>query len=247
MRGLFFALNLGMRNIRFSIITPSRGDRPRALAQAMASVERAWHFAQAEGMDFDVEMLVGFDGLRPDAFDPPTFVRHVVFPKWGSFGNRIRHALMKIALGEYLLFVDDDNALTQNALVSFARHDRVDVLIGCIDSSRAFQEPVLPRLLPSGERVAQGNIDPLCLCVCAEFARVRGLGWQDKGGYESDYLNILRYFRRAREVLFVDDVVGIYDAGRGLDAEGMNARQRCVSARERAGQSLPSASPWRGR
>lgn len=234
-----------MRQIRFSIITPSRGDRPRALRQAMASVESAWHFARAAGMDFGVEMLVGFDGFRPDEFDPPEFVRHIVFPKWGGFGNRIRHALMKIARGEYLLFVDDDNALTRNALVSFARHDRVDVLIGCIDSSRAFLEPVLPRLLPSGERVAQGNIDPLCLCVRTDFARVRGLGWQDTGGYESDYLNILRYFRRARQVLFVDDIVGIYDAGRGLDTEGMNARQLRVSALARAGQSLPSASPWR--
>lgn len=51
-------------------------------------------------------------------------------------------------------------------------------------------------------------------------------GWADEGGYESDFLNIRTYFRRARHVVRFDDLVGVYDAGRGLDPAGQNQRQQ---------------------
>ena len=44
----------------------------------------------------------------------------------------------------------------------------------------------------------------------------------DDGGEPQEEL---RYSRRARKVLVIDELVGIYDAGRGLDEHGMNARQ----------------------
>ena len=50
-------------------------------------------------------------------------------------------------------------------------------------------------------------------------------GWTSKGGYEADYLNMLQYYRRARTIKVVQDVVGIYDAGQGLDEHGLNFRQ----------------------
>jgi hypothetical protein len=40
------------------------------------------------------------------------------------------------------------------------------------------------------------------------------------------YLNVLRYWRRAKSVRQSKDIVGIYDAGVGLDHEGVNQRQR---------------------
>lgn len=60
---------------------------------------------------------------------------------------------------------------------------------------------------------------------------MRCRGWEHEGGYESDYLNIRRYARRARGIVRIDDVVGVYDAGRGLDAAGMNPRQRRLEER----------------
>lgn len=62
-------------------------------------------------------------------------------------------------------------------------------------------------------------------------------GWAAEGGYESDYANILRYRRRARSFLLLDEVVGVYDAGRGLDPGGLNPRQR---GREAAGTGDPA-------
>lgn len=235
-----------MNVIHFSVITPSRGDRPKALALAMASVAEAAETARSRGFDLGVEMLVGFDGRRPEDFVPPGFVRHVFFPKAGNFGNAIRHALLKAARGERVVFLDDDNALTPEAFCALAHHPRADLVVARIDTSRAFREPLLPRVLPSGERIAQGNVDPLCICVRTDFARVLGRGWEDRGGYESDFLNILRYYRRARHVEFIDDVIGVYDAGRGLDPQGANARQQNLARNARENRPLPSAAPWRG-
>lgn len=56
-------------------------------------------------------------------------------------------------------------------------------------------------------------------------------GWNDVGGYESDYLNIRRYWRRAGSRVLLDEVVGVYDAGRGLDPDGLNYRQRKLEKR----------------
>jgi len=229
-------------DILFSVITPSVGTRPRALAQAVASVEAAVEFARLRaGLDpARVEHLVGFDGV--DGARPASALaglRFFVLPRRqgasSGFGNHIRDALMRAARGRFLVFLDDDNALTENALASFLPHveadPAADLVIGRVDTSRAFAEPFLPRPTPAGtdavaDAVRQGNIDPLCLCLARELAVVRGRGWADEGGYESDFLNIRRYHRRARRALRIDDVVGVYDAGRGLDPEGLNARQK---------------------
>jgi len=223
----------------FTVITPSIGTRPRALAQAMASVEAAVeHARQHAGLGpAQVEMLVGFDGVdgeRPASTLPN--LRFVVLPRPGGatsgFGNHIRHTLMGAARGGHLLLLDDDNVLTENALTSFLPHLGAEMIIGRVDTSRAFDVPFLPRPVPEGcadpaaDAIRQGNIDPLCLCLSHELAYVRGRGWADEGGYESDFLNIRRYFRRARGVVRIEDVVGVYDAGRGLDLGGLNDRQR---------------------
>ncbi|MDP3426214.1 MAG: glycosyl transferase [Humidesulfovibrio sp.] len=234
-------------DILFSVITPSVGTRPRALAQAIGSVEAAVEHARAAlGLDpARVEMLVGFDavdGARPAS--ALANLRFFVLPRpvgaTCGFGNHVRDALLRAARGRFLLFLDDDNALTQGALAAFLPHVQAtappEMLIGRVDTSRAFAVPFLPRPAPVGsdagaaalvaDAVRQGNIDPLCLCLARELAVVRGRGWADEGGYESDFLNIRRYHRRARGVVLLDDVVGVYDAGRGLDPEGLNARQK---------------------
>jgi hypothetical protein len=215
-----------LRPVLISVVTPSRGDRPLALAQAGHSLGTAVARAVDAGLlaPAQVEWLVGFDGckgIRPEVSLPATFVD---FPKSGNFGNLIRDRLIGLAKGSHLLFLDDDNALTETSLLCFLPHLGVEFIVARIDVSRAFDIPLLPRP-DSGETVRQGNIDPLCLCVLRELVTGRGRGWGGEGGYESDFLNIRRYYQRARNHLFLDDVVGIYDAGRGLDPDGMNPRQ----------------------
>ncbi len=169
---------------------------------------------------------MGFDGVAVQCPEVRTPVRCVTFPKSGNFGNSIRDRLIKAAKGSHLLFLDDDNALTENALTSFLPHLDTEMIIARIDVSRAFDLPLLPRPGNAEDVLRQGNIDPLCLCLSRELVVARGRGWSGEGGYESDYLNIRRYYRRARSVLILEDVVGVYDAGRGLDPGGMNTRQR---------------------
>jgi hypothetical protein len=210
-----------------SVVTPSRGDRPTALALAGASLDSAALQATRTGLmsQTQVEWLVGFDGIkgeRPIVSVPAKFID---FPKSGNFGNFIRDRLIALARGSHLLFLDDDNALAENALASFLPHLDHELIIARIDVSRAFDIPLLPRPGPPEQIIRQGNIDPLCLCISRELVMGRGRGWGGEGGYESDFLNIRRYYQRAHSVKIIDDVVGVYDAGRGLDREGLNPRQ----------------------
>lgn len=214
----------------FSIITPSRGARPRALALAMDSVAEAVRRAAPRLGPDGVEMLVGYDGIkgprtRPDGGPVPPFVRFFDLPADGNFGNAVRQALLRAARGRFALFLDDDNALAPEALALYLDGLAHEMQIGRIDTSRAFDVPFLPVDEPGRELVRQGNIDPLCLCLSMELVLVRCDGWRGEGGYESDYLNILRYARRAASVRIIEAQVGVYDAGCGLDEEGRNPRQ----------------------
>lgn len=224
----------------FSVIIPSAGLRPKGLTQALESVAAAVAFAAPAGLaPHQVEVLVGFDGR--DAFRPAVplaDLRFFVLPRpegrTCGFGNHIRHILMGQARGGHLLLLDDDNALTPEALAHYLPHLDAELIIGRVDTSRAFDVPFLPRPAPEGadpvaDAVRQGNIDPLCLCLSRELAYVRCRGWQDEGGYESDFLNIRRYFRRSRMSVRLDALVGVYDAGRGLDQGGLNPRQERLS------------------
>ncbi len=228
-------------DILFSIITPSRVDRPKALAQAVASVEAAALEAERLGLmrREQAEHLVGFDGpggTRPRISLPG---RCVDFPRQGNFGNHIRQHLLRAARGRHVLFVDDDNALLPGALAAYFPHLENEFLVARIDTSRAFDVPHLPRpgSAPgdADSAIRQGNIDPLCLCLSRELVVERCRGWGSEGGYESDFLNIRRYYRRARGVVRIDDVVGVYDAGRGLDEQGLNERQLKNEPRDTTG------------
>lgn len=219
------------RTPRYSVITPSAGRRPEALALAIASVGTAMRHA-ALGED-DVEMLVGFDGVRGARVSPATFVRWFDIPADGDFGNGIRNALLKAARGERILFLDDDNALTPEAFSVYDTHIGIEMVIGRIHTAASFDIPFLPR--PDTHPMTPGNVDPLCICVTHELAVTRCGGWRGspetaeakerRFRYESDFINIHRYWRRAVTTILTEAFVGIYDAGCGLDPQGMNTRQ----------------------
>lgn len=208
----------------FTVITPSRGDRPNALANAVASVGRA--AAAADLPPSAVEMLIGYDGVKGPRIHGYDFATFFDLPYDGNFGNAIRNTLLKAAKGTHILLLDDDNEFTPEAFITYMKGLEHDMQIARIDVSRAFDIPTLPRPGTKDSIIRQGNIDPLCLCMTRELMIVRCDGWGGKGGYESDYINILRYWRRAASVLVHDAVVGIYDAGAGLDENGMNQRQQ---------------------
>lgn len=221
---------MSMNNERpvFSVITPTAGKRPKALALAVASVAKALKAHPAT-----LEMLIGLDGCPEKQAlaalpEVPNFVRVFRFPGWGDFGNRVRNALMRAATGAHFLFLDDDNAYLPRALRVFAETLDADIAVARIDVSRAFGKQYLPEEVPGEPLVRQCNVDPLCLRVSRELALTRCGGWGEEGGYESDFLNIARYFRRAKTTAFSRELVGIYDAGRSLDPDGENPRQRQI-------------------
>jgi hypothetical protein len=179
----------------FSLITPSRGDRPLALGQAIDSVVAA--MATAGLGASQVEMLVGFDGVRGCRPRDLPFLRWFDLPRDGDYGNRVRDTLLRAARGARLVFLDDDNALAPAAFATYLAHPAADMLICRIDTTRAFPDaPFLPRL-DDGEIVRPANIDPLCLCLGRDLVLDRCGGWTSQGGYEADFVNLARYRRRA--------------------------------------------------
>ena len=207
---------------RFSLIIPSRGDRPRALALALDHIDAA---ARKAGLWPDrLEVLIGFDGLRGERVRDFPYLTYYDFPKDNDFGNAIRHGLLKASRGERIIFHDDDNTLAEDAFLIHETYPDAEMVIARIDVSRAFDKAYLPEIVPGREIVRQCNIDPLCLCLSRDLVVNRCGGWQGQK-YEADFLNIVRYFRRARSVEVTEAVVGVYDAGRGLDENGLNFRQ----------------------
>lgn len=226
----------------FSILTPSTGRRPRALAAAIRSVEAATAFAGSALAPGAVEMLVGFDGLR--GFRPPHsgLVRFFDLPADRDWGNGIRDTLWRAARGRRILFLDDDNSLKPQALAVHLDHLDVELLVARVDTSLAFDKPFLPEDPDGREPVRQGNVDPLCLSVSRELLTRCG-GWFHKKRYEADFLNIRLWHRRATSVRFITDIVATYDSGRSLDAQALSRRQMGLldrMAAERAAMAVPA-------
>lgn len=209
-------------DILFSVITPSTGNRPKALQKAVDSVERAARFAGLE--TGQVEILIGFDGVKGTCPTSVYPVRCFNLPRDNDWGNGIRHTLLKIASGDKLVFLDDDNIIQPYTLHHYLKHFDAEMIIGHIDTQLAFDIPYLP-VADSGSLVRQGNVDPLCVCVSRRLVVDRCGGWLYRGKNEADYLNILKWYRRTHSVTVIEEVVGVYDAGRSLDNNALSRRQ----------------------
>lgn len=210
---------------RYSVIIPTRGLRPTALGMAIDSVLDS---AETAGLADAVEILVGYDGVQGERLRSQKQLRWFNLPANHDFGNALRHSLLKASRGQRVIFLDDDNALTPMAFTVYEAHCDVELLIARIDVSRAHAIPWLPVEEEGKPLIRPCNIDPLCLCLSRELVVVRCGGWLGQK-YEADYHNILRYSRRAASTRAVHDVVGIYDAGRGLDKDGLNFRQKVLA------------------
>ncbi len=214
--------------LKYSIIIPSRGDRPKALALAIDSVIAARDFANLE--ESNVEILIGFDGVQGERVRNLPQIKYYDLPRNNDFGNAIRNALLKAAKAKRIVFLDDDNVLTKEAFSIYEAHADADMLIARIDVSNAHAIPFLPRDEDDKPLIRPANIDPLCLCLSRELVVTLCQGWIGEK-YEADYTNMFRYYRRAKNVCITQEVVGIYDAGRGLD-DALNFRQQALVSKQ---------------
>lgn len=210
-------------DILFSIVTPSTGNRPNALRIAVDSVERAARFAGLEGRQ--MEILIGFDGTRGTAPKCAYPVRTFNLPRDRNRGNGVRDTLLKLAGGEKILFLDDDNMLKPGALDLYLRHFDAEMVIGRIDTQLTLDRPLLPDF-DSGPLMRPDNLDLLCLCLSRRLVMDRCGGWRHHGEPGSAFLNMRDWHRGARSVTILEEVVGIHDAGRSLDSSALSPRQR---------------------
>ncbi len=211
--------------LKYSFIIPSRGDRPLALGNALDGIMES--VSHAHMPSEHMEILVGFDGVRGERVRQHPCIRYFDLPPNNDYGNALRHALLKASRGQRVIFHDDDNRLTAQACSIYETHNDVEMLIARIDVSLAHKIPYIPLEEQDKPLVRPCNIDPLCLCLSRELVITRCGGWKGHK-YEADYENMFRYFRRARSFRAVHDVVGIYDAGRGMDDSALNFRQKAL-------------------
>jgi hypothetical protein len=212
-------------DILFSIITPSAGNRPNALKNAVSSAERAARFAGLERNQ--LEILIGFDGARGRAPDCGYPVRTFCLPGDRNRGHGVRDTLLKLSGGEKIIFLDDDNVLKPCALSRYIRHRDAEMVIGRIDAQLTLGQPWLP-VFDDGPLVRPGNLDLLCLCLSRRLVVDRCGGWRFNGEFDSSQRNMADWHHRARSVTVIEDVVGVFDAGRSLDRAALSARQETL-------------------
>ncbi|WP_338668216.1 glycosyltransferase family A protein [Pseudodesulfovibrio methanolicus] len=210
-------------DILFSIITPSAGNRPNALKNAVSSAERAARFAGLERNQ--LEILIGFDGVRGTAPDCAYPVRTFSLPSDRDRGHGVRDTLLKLSGGEKVVFLDDDNVLKPCSLSRYLLHREAEMVIGRIDAQLALGQPWLP-VFDDGPLVRPGNLDLLCLCLSRRLVVDRCGGWRFRGEFDSCQRNMAGWHQRARSVTVIEEVVGIFDAGRSLDRAALSSRQR---------------------
>ncbi|WP_319541905.1 glycosyltransferase [uncultured Pseudodesulfovibrio sp.] len=229
-------------DILFSVIIPSTGNRPKALQKAVSSVDTAARFAGLESGQ--IEILIGFDGVRGKIPTADYMVRAFNLPRDNDWGNGIRDMLLKVASGEKVIFLDDDNVIKPYTLKQYIKHFDAEMVVGRIDTQLAFDQPFKP-VFDSGAMIRPDNIDPLCLCLSRRLVVDRCGGWQYRGKSDADYRNILEWHRRAHSVTVIEEVVGIYDAGRSLDSRALSSRQTGLLDRLAAGRVASANSVGR--
>jgi hypothetical protein len=206
----------------FSMITPSTGNRPKALQKTVDSVEQAARFA---GLGTEqLEILIGFDGFKGKSPTSAYPVRCITLPPDRNGGNGIRSMLTNIAQGEKLIYLDDDNTLKPQALRLYLKHFDAELVVGRIDTQLALETPFLPRR-GSESFIRPGNVDPLCMCVSRRLVMDRCGGWRYRERNDAAFMNILDWHINAHSETILEDVVGVFDSGRSLDASALSPRQ----------------------
>src|SRR3974390_1990661 len=125
---------------KVSVIVPTCG-RPTLLREALASIR------VLEGSDLFFEVLVGDNGVAPET---PTIAEEfgAIYLKVSARGvSAARNAGLRVATGEYLAFLDDDDVWLPGSIrphmAHLEAHPSLDAVIGQVISTD-------PHLVPSG-------------------------------------------------------------------------------------------------
>lgn len=167
---------------RFSVITPVRSGEA-GLLRLMLSMMRLQTFSNYEhiiiedgNLDNSVKDVV--DAEREFWQDKDRLIHlRVEGSKWG---NRQRREGIKVAKGEYIVFIDDDDLPTSTWLESANEVGSLGVLLlGAIWKSG------VRKYLPDKIPIRMGYISSQNICVRKEVAQQ--VGWPDSEEYEADF------------------------------------------------------------
>ena len=168
----------------------------------------------------DWEMLMCSDGGREDVIvslvarqsDPRIEYHNLTSKKAGDFGNTCRQQMLKKAVGDFILFLDDDNIILPTfmekmvAALDTSGKDFVVCDALYVYSTNMMIREKMPIVL-SGEPVVNGRVDPVQVLV--RTSAMLDIGWDTEVGYNSDGVTLERLGAKYEHVK-VDEVLCLH-------------------------------------
>lgn len=146
----------------------------------------------------DIEVLIGIDGHRPNVIKTLNAWRNgrrnlavtiKDFPFAGRWGNAQRNALLTVAQGQMISWMDQDDQYAQNALGKVLATHGCDrpIICRCSCYQQSNRTPRLwnPVVIWREQRVEQGNVGGH-MFLCPNRQELLGR-WEPEDKYEADY------------------------------------------------------------
>lgn len=208
---------------RVSVVVPTR-NRPHYLKQSLASIRAI------EGPDLDLEVIVADNGHVPQTCGMAESFGAKYITVGGEGASVARNAALKVATGDYIAFLDDDDAWLpthlRKHLEFLEQRPDMDAVIGQVISAdpnlNPVGEPWPAEPIPEGETLLRTMLSgyfPQIGSVVIRACVPKTIGYFDErliGGEDLDWL--LRLARRnkigvikTQSVLFRGRPLGTFD------------------------------------
>ena len=182
--------------IDISVITPTTN--PANLARFLQQLHEQSH----EGISYEIILIYESDDFSKFRnINNPLLQKAKIFNSKRHYdGGAIARDLGLLnAIGEYVLFWDDDNIYFKHALISqYINANGYDIGI-----SRAYH---LNYTIPCSNAVTAGDIDTINICVKKELAKKER--WSNQGTKYSDFIYITKLLSHEPTVRYSSAIIG---------------------------------------
>ncbi|GAM96385.1 probable glycosyl transferase [alpha proteobacterium U9-1i] len=220
---------MGLSRRKISVIVPTY-DRPVMFRQAIASIRAL----EAEGDDIEFEIIVGDNGLKNETLQTCKELGAIYVPAPGKGSSYGRNAAMKVATGEFIAFLDDDDVWLSGCMRPHVAFLDANPHLDAVFGQAIYADPDLKPLGPpwpaehpgEGDAMMKTMLSGLFPQVGTFLARmkvVEQVGYFDThlvGGQDLDWLMRLS---RQRKLGFVPVPCILF---RGRPARSYDALQR---------------------
>lgn len=228
-----------------SIVVPLYRTRPAYLSALIASVKASsyekWELCLADGSGF-AENDEGYGKILRQLMKPALADVRIRYKRLtenlGIAGNT--NAALSMARGEWVLFADHDDMITNDALaevaLAAAKHPRAELIYSDEDKIHAGGGSGYdPHLKPDFDPALLESVNYISHLTAVRqslLSRIGGLDGSFDGAQDYDF--ILRAAEEAEEIVHIDRVLYHWRCHRESTAKGLSAKAYAVDAGKRA-------------